>query len=161
MATAKTSKIQVVHRNFSSEKCVDPLNAANIFNVCAFLHGICKQGHRFEVVNSQEKSENKRLQYLTICTNFGWLLLSWNLAMCQIFCCSIIHSVSFNHQRNVRSRISVSHFQVSVSDFMTKSRSRSRLEIWARSRSRRLRSRLHHWHAHYAQAGSGTDRSRL
>ena len=63
--------------------------------------------------------------------------------MCQIFCCSII-PVSFNyHQRNVRSRVSVSNFQVSVSAFMTKSR--SRFKIWARSRSRRLRSRLHHW----------------
>jgi len=27
---------------FSSVKCVDPLNAAIIFNVPAFLHGICK-----------------------------------------------------------------------------------------------------------------------
>jgi len=35
-----------------SEKCEDPLNAANIFNVHTFLHGICKWGHRFEVVNS-------------------------------------------------------------------------------------------------------------
>jgi len=46
----------------------------------------------------------------------------------------------------VRSRVSVSNFQVSVpvSAFMTKSR--PRLEIWARSRfrSRKLRSRLHH-----------------
>jgi len=67
--------------------------------------------------------------------------------MCQIFCCSIIQGVGFtNHQRNVRSRVSVSNLQVSVlvSAFMTKSRSRSRPEIWARSRSRRLRSRLHH-----------------
>ena len=31
--------------------------------------------------------------------------------MCQIFCCSIIQGVSFNyHQRNVRSRVSVSNF---------------------------------------------------
>jgi len=45
------------------------------------------------------------LQYLAVCTNFGWFLLSWYLAMCQIFCCSIIPGVSFNcHQRNVRSR---------------------------------------------------------
>ena len=56
---------------------------------------------------------------------------------------------SFNyHQRNVRSRVSVSvsNFQVSVSAVMTKCRSWSRLEIWTRSRSwsRRLRSRLHH-----------------
>jgi len=70
-------------------------------------------------------------------------LLSWYLAMCQIFCCSIIQGVSLNyHQRNMRSRVSVSNFQVSVSAFMTKCR--SRLKIWARSRSRRLRSRLHH-----------------
>jgi len=74
-------------------------------------------------------------------------LFSWDLAMCQIFCCTIIRGVSFNyHQRNVKYRVSVSNFQVSVSAFMTKSR--SRLEIWARSRSRsqsrRLRSRLHH-----------------
>jgi len=41
MATAITSIIQLVHRHFSSEKCVDTLNAANIFNVHAFLHGIC------------------------------------------------------------------------------------------------------------------------
>jgi len=40
--------------------------------------------------------------------------------MCQIFCCSIIQGVIFNyHQRNVRSRVSVSNFQVSVSVFMT------------------------------------------
>jgi len=38
MATANTSNIQLV----SSEKSVDLLNAANIFNVHAFLHGICK-----------------------------------------------------------------------------------------------------------------------
>ena len=42
MATANTSNIQLVHQHFSSEKCVDPLNPANIFNVHAFLHGICK-----------------------------------------------------------------------------------------------------------------------
>jgi len=53
---------------------------------------------------------------------FGWFLLSWYLAMCQIFCCSIIHGVSFNYQqRNVRSRVSVSNSsrnlsQVSVSE---------------------------------------------
>jgi len=52
MATANTSNIQLVHRHFSSVKCVDPLNAANSFKVHAFLHGICKKGHRFEVVNS-------------------------------------------------------------------------------------------------------------
>ena len=63
--------------------------------------------------------------------------------MCQIFCCSIIRISFNNHQRNVRSRVSVSNFQVSVSAFMTKSR--SRFKVWARSRSRRLRSRLHHW----------------
>ena len=39
---ANTSNIQLVHRHFSSEKYVDPLNVANIFNVHAFLHGICK-----------------------------------------------------------------------------------------------------------------------
>jgi len=39
MATANTWNIQLVHRHFSSEKCVDPSNAANIFNVHAFLHG--------------------------------------------------------------------------------------------------------------------------
>jgi len=67
--------------------------------------------------------------------------------MCYIFCCSIIQGVRFNyHQRNVRSRVSISNFQVSVSAFLTKSR--SRLEIWARSRSRRLRSRLHHCALH-------------
>jgi len=42
MATANTSNIQLVHRHFSIEKCVDPLNAGNIFNVHAFLQGICK-----------------------------------------------------------------------------------------------------------------------
>jgi len=42
MATASTSNIQLVHRHLLSEKCVDPLNAANIFNVHAFRHGICK-----------------------------------------------------------------------------------------------------------------------
>ena len=62
-----------------------------------------------------------------------------------IFCCSIIQAVSFNyHQRNVRSRVLVSNFQVSVSVTAFMAKSRSRLEIWARSRSRRLRSRLHH-----------------
>jgi len=102
-------------------------------------------GQTFEVANSYEESENGRLQYLAVCTNFGWFLLSWYLALCQIFCCSSIQGVSFNyHQRNVRSRVSVSNYQVSVSAFMTKFW--SRLEIWARSpsRSRRLRSRLHH-----------------
>ena len=50
----------------------------------------------------------------------------WQCA--KILCCSIIQGVSFNyHQRNVRSRVSVSNFQVSVSAFMTKSR--SHLEI--------------------------------
>ena len=54
--------------------------------------------------------------------------------MCQIFFCCIIQGVSFyfNH-RNVRSWVSASNLQVSVSAFMTKSR--SRLEIWARFRS--------------------------
>jgi len=33
-------------------KMGSPLNAANIFNVHAFLHGICKSGHRFEVIKS-------------------------------------------------------------------------------------------------------------
>jgi len=42
MATANTFNIQLVHRHFSSEKCVDQLNAANIFNVHAFPQGICK-----------------------------------------------------------------------------------------------------------------------
>jgi len=42
MATANTSNIQLVHRHFSSEKCSDYLNAANIFSVHAFLQGICK-----------------------------------------------------------------------------------------------------------------------
>ena len=66
--------------------------------------------------------------------------------MCLLFCYWVIQGVSFKyHHRNVRSRVSVSNFQVSVSAFMTKSRSRSRLEIWAKSRSRRLRARLHHW----------------
>jgi len=59
--------------------------------------------------------------------------------MCQIFCCCIIQGISINyHYRNVRSRVSVSNFQVSVSAFMTKARSRH--EIWTR-----LHSRLHHW----------------
>ena len=97
--------------------------------------------------------ENECLQYLAACTNFGWFLLFWYLAMCQIFCCSIIQGLSFNyHHRNVRSRVSVSvsNFQVSVSVSAFMPKSRSRLEIWARSRSRsrsrRLRSRLHHWY---------------
>jgi len=42
MATPDTSNIQLIHRHFLSEKCVDPVNAANIFNVHAFLHEICK-----------------------------------------------------------------------------------------------------------------------
>jgi len=42
MATANTANIQLVHQHFSSEKCVDPLNAANIFNVYAFIHGLCQ-----------------------------------------------------------------------------------------------------------------------
>jgi len=42
MATANTSNIELVHRHFSSEKCVNPRNAANIFNVHAFLNGISK-----------------------------------------------------------------------------------------------------------------------
>jgi len=53
MATANTSNIQLVHRHFSNETCIDSQNAANIFNVQhAFLYGICKYDHRFEVVNS-------------------------------------------------------------------------------------------------------------
>jgi len=81
--------------------------------------------------------------YLTFSFKENWFLLSWYLAMCQIFCCCTVQGVSFNyHYRNVRSRVSVSNFQVSVSAFMSKTR--SRLDIWARSRSRRLRSRLHH-----------------
>jgi len=47
-------------------------------------------------------------------------IFSRYLAMGQIFCCSIIQGVSFNyHQRNVRSRVSVSSrnlSQVSVSE---------------------------------------------
>ena len=43
MATANTSNIQLVHRHLSSEKCVDPLNAANIFNVHAFMEFVNKQ----------------------------------------------------------------------------------------------------------------------
>jgi len=42
MATTNTSNIQVVHQHFSSEKCVDHLNAANVFSVHTFLQGICK-----------------------------------------------------------------------------------------------------------------------
>jgi len=42
MATANTSNIQLVYGHFSSEKCTDPINAANIFSVHAFLHGICE-----------------------------------------------------------------------------------------------------------------------
>ena len=67
--------------------------------------------------------------------------------MCQIFCCSIVQGVSFNYyQRNVRSRVSVSNFQVSVwSRLLWQSLGLvSKFEIWTRSRSRRLRSRLHH-----------------
>jgi len=41
MATANTSNIQLVLQHFSSEKCVDHLNTANIFSVHAFLQGIC------------------------------------------------------------------------------------------------------------------------
>jgi len=37
MAAANTLNIQLVHRHFSSVKCVDPLNAANIFNVLHFF----------------------------------------------------------------------------------------------------------------------------
>ena len=60
---------------------------------------------------------NERLQYSAVCTNLRWFLLSWYLTLCQIFCCCIIQGVGFNyHQRNVRSRISVSNFQVSVSE---------------------------------------------
>jgi len=42
METANTSNIQLIDRHFSSEKCVDHLNAANILNVHAFFQGICK-----------------------------------------------------------------------------------------------------------------------
>jgi len=42
MATANTSNIRLIHRHYSSEKSVDYLNAANIFNVHTFLQGICK-----------------------------------------------------------------------------------------------------------------------
>ena len=63
----------------------------------------------------------------------------WQCA--RYFVAALFTGVSFNYpQRNVRSRVSVSNFQVSVSAFMTKSR--SRLETRARSRSLRLRSRL-------------------
>jgi len=41
MATANTSDIQLVHRHFSNEQCVDPLNAANIFNV-QYMHFFMK-----------------------------------------------------------------------------------------------------------------------
>jgi len=37
MATANTSNIHLVYRHFLSEKRVDPLNAATIFNVHAFF----------------------------------------------------------------------------------------------------------------------------
>jgi len=36
------SNIPLLQRHFSSEKCVDHLKAANIFNVHAFRQGICK-----------------------------------------------------------------------------------------------------------------------
>ena len=63
------------------------------------------------------------MQYLAVSTNFGWVLLSWYSGVGQIFSCSVIQGVSFNyHQRNVRSRVSVSNFQVLVSAFVTKSR---------------------------------------
>jgi len=42
MATANTSNIQLVHKHVSSVECIDRLNAANMLNVHAFLHGICK-----------------------------------------------------------------------------------------------------------------------
>jgi len=52
------------------------------------------------------------------------------LATGQIFCCSIIQvqGVSFdNYQRNVKSRVSISNFQVSA--FMTKSRNFSQVSV--------------------------------
>jgi len=42
MAKANTSNIHLVQRQFSSVKCVDTSNVANIFSVHAFLHGIYK-----------------------------------------------------------------------------------------------------------------------
>ena len=57
---------------------------------------------------------------VAVCTNFGWFLLSWCSAMCQIFCCSIIQGVSFNYREmwGLQSRSRTS-----------RSRSRSRL-LW-------------------------------
>jgi len=52
MTTANTSNIQLVHRHFSSVKCVDLLKDANIFSVYAFIYGIYKQSHMLEIVNS-------------------------------------------------------------------------------------------------------------
>jgi len=53
MATANTSNIQSVHQHFSSEKCADPPNAANIFNAHAFLSmAFANKATGFEVVNS-------------------------------------------------------------------------------------------------------------
>ena len=73
----------------------------------------------------------------------------WQCA--RYFVAALFKELALITIRNVRSRVSVSNFQVSVlvPAFMTKSRSRSLLEIWARSpsRSRRLWSRLHHWSA--------------
>ena len=57
----------------------------------------------------------------------------WQCA--DYFVAALFKELALITHRNVRSRVSVSNFQVSVSAFMTKSR----------SRSRRLRSRLHHW----------------
>ena len=76
-------------------------------------------------------SESKQI-YWSIATANTFILVFGNIS--NIFC-SLFQRVSFTyHQRNVRSRVSVSvsRFQVSVSAFM------------AKSRSRRLRSRLRH-----------------
>jgi len=83
VATANTSNIQLVHRHFSSEKCVDHLNAANIFNVYTFLQEICKAtGLRLQI---PKRKVTMNVCSLAFCTNFGWYLLSWYLAMGQIF----------------------------------------------------------------------------
>jgi len=55
MATANTSNISLVHRHFSSEKRVDPLNAANIFNVHAFLQ--CSRFYDKVSVSSRHLSQ--------------------------------------------------------------------------------------------------------
>jgi len=64
-------------------------------------------------------------QFAQIWGDFNYLGI-WQCG--RYFVATLFKRVSFNyHQRNVRSPVSVSNFQVSVSAFMTESR--SRLEI--------------------------------